>query len=64
MISRKSAKVQRSDHGSAVAKAMADSSRRDASGEEDLRDLNAAIARNGGKRGIPWAQAKKELGLD
>lgn len=31
---------------------------------EDLRDLNAAIARNGGKRGIPWARAKKELGLD
>ncbi len=31
---------------------------------EDLRDLNAAIARNGGKRGIAWAQAKKELGLD
>ncbi len=30
---------------------------------EDLRDLNAAISRNGGKRGIPWAQAKKELGL-
>lgn len=31
---------------------------------EDLRDLNAAIARNGGKRGLPWGQAKKELGLD
>ena len=31
---------------------------------EDLRDLNAAIARTGGKRGIAWAQAKKELGLD
>lgn len=30
---------------------------------EDLRDLNAAIVRNGGKRGIPWSQAKKELGL-
>ena len=30
---------------------------------EDLRDLNAAIGRNGGKRGIPWTQAKKELGL-
>jgi hypothetical protein len=30
---------------------------------EDLRDLNAAIARNAGKPGIPWAQAKKELGL-
>ncbi len=31
---------------------------------EDLRDLNAAIVRNGGKRGIPWAQTKKELGMD
>ena len=31
---------------------------------EDLRDLNAAIARNAGKPGIPWSQAKKELGLD
>jgi len=31
---------------------------------EDLRDLNVSIARNCGKRGIPWAQAKKELGLD
>jgi hypothetical protein len=30
---------------------------------EDLRDLNAAIARNGGKRGIAWSQAKKGLGL-
>ena len=30
---------------------------------EDLRDLNAAINRNGGKPGTPWAQAKKELGL-
>ena len=30
---------------------------------EDLRDLNAAIIRNGGKPGIPWAQAKKELRL-
>jgi len=30
---------------------------------EDLRDLNAAITRNAGKPGIPWAQAKKELGL-
>ncbi len=31
---------------------------------EDLRDLNSAIARNSGKRGVAWAQAKKELGLD
>jgi len=31
---------------------------------EDLRELNAAIKRNGNKPGIPWAQAKKELGLD
>ena len=31
---------------------------------EDLRELNAAIERNGHKSGIPWAQAKKELGLD
>lgn len=31
---------------------------------EDLRELNAAIERNRGKRLIPWAQAKKELGLD
>jgi hypothetical protein len=30
---------------------------------EDLRDLNAAIARNAGKPGIPWAQVKKELKL-
>ena len=30
---------------------------------EDLRDLNAAITRNAGKPGTPWAQAKKELGL-
>ena len=30
---------------------------------EDLRDLNAAIDRNAGKPGIPWAQAKKEIGL-
>lgn len=28
---------------------------------EDLRDLNAAITRNAGQPGIPWAQAKKEL---
>jgi len=29
---------------------------------EDLRDLNAAIERNGGKPGIPWSEVKKELG--
>ncbi len=27
-------------------------------------NLNAAIERNKGKKLIPWAQAKKELGLD
>ena len=31
---------------------------------EDLRELNAAIARNRGKRLIPWATAKRDLGLD
>jgi hypothetical protein len=30
---------------------------------EDLRDLNAAIARNSGKRGVSWSQVKKQLGL-
>lgn len=30
---------------------------------EDLRDLNAAIERNDGKPGMPWSEAKKELGL-
>lgn len=30
---------------------------------EDVRDLNAAIRRNAGKPGIPWAQARKKLGL-
>ena len=30
---------------------------------EDLRDLNAAIERNAGKPGIPWSEAKRELGL-
>jgi cell division protein FtsB len=30
---------------------------------EDLRDLNEAIARNNGKPGTPWEQARKELGL-
>jgi hypothetical protein len=32
-------------------------------GLEDLRELNEAITRNGGKPGIPWSQAKAELGL-
>ena len=31
---------------------------------EDLRDLNNAIARNKDKPGTPWAQVKKELGID
>ena len=30
---------------------------------EDLRDLNAAVTRNAGKPGVPWAKAKTELGL-
>lgn len=30
---------------------------------EDLRDLNAAIARNAGKPGTPWQKVKGELGL-
>ena len=30
---------------------------------EDLLDLRAAVKRNGKKPGIPWAKAKKELGL-
>jgi len=30
---------------------------------EDLRDLNAAVTRNAGKPGTPWAQARKELKL-
>lgn len=30
---------------------------------EDLRDLNAAVARNRGKPGMAWDQAKAELGL-
>ena len=30
---------------------------------EDLHDLNAAIERNAGKRGVPWTQVKKEIGL-
>ncbi len=31
---------------------------------EDRLELARAIKRNQGKAGIPWAQAKKELGLD
>ena len=31
---------------------------------EDLRELNQAIERNGNKPLIPWAKAKKKLGLD
>jgi len=30
---------------------------------EDLRELNDAVARNAGKPGIPWAQAKVELDI-
>jgi hypothetical protein len=29
---------------------------------EDLRDLNAAVVRNQGKPGVPWAKAKAALG--
>ncbi len=32
-------------------------------GLEDLRELNESIARNVGKPGIPWEQAKTELGI-
>ncbi|MBI3877436.1 MAG: hypothetical protein HY300_16015 [Verrucomicrobia bacterium] len=31
---------------------------------EDRLELDRAIKRNKGKPGIPWEQAKKELGLD
>jgi hypothetical protein len=31
---------------------------------EDLRDLNEAIQRNGGKPLIPLAKVKKDLGLE
>lgn len=31
---------------------------------EDLRDLNAAVSRNEGKRGMAWDKAKADLGLD
>jgi hypothetical protein len=30
---------------------------------EDIRELNSAVARNAGKPGVPWEQAKAELGL-
>jgi len=30
---------------------------------EDLRELNQAIERNGPKPLVPWAKAKKDLGL-
>ena len=30
---------------------------------EDLRDLDAAIERDAGKPGLPWAGVKRELGL-
>ena len=31
---------------------------------EDLRDLNAAVARNQGKPGVAWSKAKAVLGID
>ena len=31
---------------------------------EDLRELNQAIERNGSKPLVPWANARKQLGLD
>jgi hypothetical protein len=31
---------------------------------EDLRDLNAAVARNQGKPGVAWSKAKTSLGLE
>ena len=31
---------------------------------EDSRRLDAAIKEDAGKPGIPWAEAKKRLGLD
>jgi hypothetical protein len=31
---------------------------------EDLRELNEAVARNRGKKLIPWAEAEKELGIE
>jgi hypothetical protein len=31
---------------------------------EDLRDLRAAVRRNGEKKLIPWTKVKSELGVD
>ena len=31
---------------------------------EDLRELNEAVARNQGRKLIPWEQAGRHLGLD
>ena len=31
---------------------------------EDLRELNQAIERNGAKPLVPWAKARKQLGLN
>lgn len=31
---------------------------------EDLMELRAAVERNAGKPGIPWEEAKAQLGLD
>lgn len=31
---------------------------------EDLRELNQALARNKGKRLIPWEEAKRSLGIE
>jgi hypothetical protein len=30
---------------------------------EDLRELNEALARNRGKKLVPWEEAKRALGL-
>jgi hypothetical protein len=30
---------------------------------EELRELNSAVIRNAGKPGVPWEQAKAELGI-
>ena len=30
---------------------------------EDLRELNEALARNRGRKLVPWAAAKRDLGL-
>ncbi len=31
---------------------------------EDLRDLDAAVTRNQGKRGVAWSKAKTTLGIN